>query len=76
MGKYVASLWGHVDDVWDLVFSPDGKGLLSAAWDKMVIHWDVSWLKPTYDRQNDDVSTPNSTGGLKEISRFVGHTVR
>ena len=50
--------------------------LLSGSRDTMVRHWDVSWLKSTCDGQKEDVSTQDLTGGLREISRFVGHTVR
>ena len=67
---------GHVDHVWDLVFTPDGKGLVSASWDNMIIHWDVSWLESTYDSQKEDVSTQDSAEDLTELSRFISHKVR
>ena len=76
MGKCVASREGHVNTVWDLVFTPEGEGLFSASLDKMVIHWDVSWLKSTYDSQKEDVATKDSTGTLRKLSGFVGHEVR
>ena len=72
-GKRLARHKGHVEHVWDVIFTPDGKGLVSASWDNMVIHWDVSWL---YDSEKEDVSSQDSTGGLKGLSRFVGHDVR
>ena len=72
MGKCLAWHKGHVGAVEGLVFTPDGKGLLSVSWDSTVIYWDVSWLKSTYDGQK---GAQNLTGGLKEISRFVGHKV-
>ena len=74
-GKRLASYMGHVHHVCGLVFTPDGKGLVSASWDKIVIHWDVSWLESTYDNQEEDVSTQDSAGGLSELFRFVGHEV-
>ena len=74
-GKRLACHRGHVDHVWDLVFTPDDKGLVSASWDKMAILWDVSWLKSTYDSQKDGVSTRDSADGLRELTRF-GHEVR
>ena len=53
MGKCVTRDGVHGYVVRDLVFTLDGKGLLSASWDKMVIH----------------ISTQDSAGGLTEISR-------
>jgi len=76
IGKCVARQGAHDGVVEDLVFTPDGKGLLSASWDDMVIHWDVSWLESTHgntDIQKEVIPTPDSTGGLIEMSRFVGH---
>jgi len=52
-----------------LVFTPDGKGLLSASWDQQVTHWDVSSLRSL------GMSDPLSSD-LLEISRFLGHKVR
>ena len=54
--------------------------LLIASWDKMVIHWDMSWLESTHghnaDRKKEVVSMQDSTGDFTEISRFVGNEVR
>ena len=72
IGKCLAS-GAHVDAVRGLVFTPDGKGLLSASWDTTDIHWDVSWLKSTYDCWKGDILTQDLTGGLRELSRFIGH---
>ena len=74
-GKRQAHHEGHVDLVWDPVFTPDGKGLVSASWDNTIIHWDVSWLESTYDSQKEDVSTQDSADGLRRLGRFVGHEV-
>ena len=78
MGKRIARQEGHDDIVQHLVFTPDDKGLLSASSDRTVIHWDLSLLKSTQktDGLEEDISTQDLTGGLKEISRFVGHEVR
>jgi len=57
---------GHSDLVTSLVFTPDGKGLLSASLDKQVIHWDVASLGMT--------DPPSSV--LMEISHLLGHEVR
>ena len=75
MGRCVARYGGDVGAVRNLVFTPDGAGLLSASWDAMVIRWDVSWLKPTHiaDGRKENVAL---TRNLTEISRFVGHKVR
>ena len=76
MGKCLATdASGHFDAVEGLVFTPDGKGLLSGSRDSMLVHWDVSWLKSIYDGQQDDMSTQDLTRGLREISRFEGHEV-
>ena len=76
MGKCVARLsGGHVSIVRDLAVTPDGKGLLSSAsMDNMVIHWEVSLLKSTHEDHAN--GQEDLTGGLREISRFVGHKVR
>ena len=74
LGKCLVNRAVHGDVGCGLVFTPDGKGLISASWDKVVIRWDLSWLKST-DFQKEDSSTKESTDGLKEISRFLGHTV-
>ena len=81
MGKCLGhARGGHVDAVQDLVFTPNGKGLLSASRDQSVIHWDVSSLtrrlKLTHLGRKGDISTQDLTYGLEEISRFVGHEVR
>ena len=71
-GRCLSRHVGHSGTVKDLLFTPDGNGLLSASEDALIKYWDVSWLKSTYDGQVEDISTH----GLREISRFVGHTVR
>jgi len=68
-GKMVTRWQGHSDLVASLVFTPDGKGLLSASWDNQVIHWDVASLGSLgmADALSSDVM---------EISRLLGHKVR
>ena len=76
MDKCVAMQRKHTDVVRGLVFTADGKGLLSASWDKMIIHWDASLVnEDNKDDETEAVSTQDF-GGLREISRFVGHQVR
>jgi len=65
----VASWLGHSHVVACLVFTPDGKGLLSGSWDKQVIHWDISSLGSL------GMADPPVSRGVIEISRLIGHTV-
>jgi len=66
-GKLVAWWGGHPSLIGSLVFTPDGKGLLSASWDK-VIHWDFASLGSL------GMADPLSSD-MMEISRFLGHKV-
>jgi len=68
-GKLVARWWGHSRLVTSLVFTPDGKRLLSGSWDKEVKQWDVSSLSSLG-------MTDRPTSDMTEISSLIGHTVR
>jgi len=61
-------LGGHADLVSSLVFTPDGKGLLSASYDMSVILQDVTSLSSL------GTADPPSSG-VTEVSRLLGHTV-
>jgi len=67
-GKLVKEWQGHFWIVESLVFTPDGKGLLSGSWDKQVTHWDVSSLRSL---GNSDALSSD----IMEISSFIGHKV-
>ncbi len=41
-GKSVMRLAGHVDKVWELAFSPDGRHLVTASWDNTARIWDLA----------------------------------
>jgi len=66
-GKLVTNWRGHRNAITSLVFTPDGKGLLSASWNE-VIHWDVASLRSL------GMADPLSSD-MVEISRFLGHEV-
>jgi len=68
-GSLVASWQGHNYNVAGLVFTPDGKGLLSASWNSLVM-WDVSFLRSL----GLGMAKP-LISGVMEISRLIGHTV-
>ena len=69
-GKLVANWRGHSALVASLMFTPDGKGLLSASWDKSVVYWDVASLRSL------GMADPPSSRMMMEVSRSMGHTVR
>ena len=68
-GKLVTKWRGHLDTVTSLVFTPDGKGLLSASRDRQVIHWNVTSLGSL------GITDPLSSD-IMGISCLLGHKVR
>ncbi len=68
--KLLASLGGRAHRlISSLLFTPDGKGLLTASWDGSVIPWDVTSLSSL------GTAAP-STSGVTEVSHLLGHMVR
>jgi eukaryotic-like serine/threonine-protein kinase len=45
-GKLVSTLSGHTDKVYGVAFSPDGKTLASASWDRTVKLWEITKNQP------------------------------
>ena len=41
-GENIHTFWGHVSDVQDLAFSPDGKCLASGSYDGSILLWDMN----------------------------------
>ena len=87
-GELLESLRGHKHAVWSVVFTPDGRGLVSGSSDNTLKYWDVSCLA------NGPGGQPNSPGtsmcdtldGKKDAGTregngactmdFIGHKVR
>lgn len=45
-GKQVLQLEGHKEGVWSVVYSPEGKELLSGSCDSTLMVWDLKKAKP------------------------------
>ena len=58
-GELLETLRGHTGLVWDVAFTPDGRGLVSCSEDKTLKYWDVSRLA------NGAGCPPNSPGASK-----------
>jgi len=69
-GNLVANWRGHDKLVTSLVFTPDGKSLLSGSWDSQVKQWDISFLG-----SYGIVSPPISDVMEISPSLSIGHTV-
>ena len=87
-GNYYNSIWiwdsrthrlmamwrGHTNSAWCMVFTADGKGLVSGGEDQMVKYWDVSLLG---NRQGvTSGMVVNEEDGFPLVRNFLGHSVR
>ena len=46
----IKRLRGHKKGVCSVVFTPDGKGVMSGSWDQMLKHWDLRPLLSSLER--------------------------
>jgi len=85
--ELLETLRGHGDKVKSVAFTPDGRGLVSASWDKTVKYWDVSHLAngPSGRPNSPEASKRDSLNGKDVGTRegnspctmnFIGHKVR
>ncbi|RMF61139.1 MAG: TIR domain-containing protein [Calditrichaeota bacterium] len=79
-GENIATLLkGHLDDVWDICFSPDGKLLASASDDETIRLWSIhnAGELATLNGHEDDVSAIQfSSLGDRLFSGSFDHTIR
>ena len=87
-GELLETLRGHTSRVWDVAFTPDGRGLVSGSEDNTLKYWDVSCLaNGPGGRQNPRGASERGTldgkqdVGTREDNRactmdFIGHKVR
>ena len=87
-GELLQTLRGHINGVWAVAFTPDGRGLVSGSLDETLKYWDVSCLA------SGPGGRPNSPGASKRDTlnekrdvgtrednntctmNFIGHKVR
>jgi len=87
-GELLETLQGHTRRVWDMAFTPDGRGLVSGSLDKTLKYWDISCLaNGPGGRQNPRGASERGTldgkqgVGTREdnsacTTDFIGHKVR
>ena len=87
-GELLETLRGHIHRVWDVAFTPDGRGLVSGSADETLKYWDVSRLaKGPSSRQNSPWASKRDTlDGKQDVGTrednsactmdFIGHKVR
>ncbi len=74
-----ATLEGHTNFVWSVAFSPNGKMLASASWDRTVRIWNVNTgrlLHTLTGHTNDIMSVAFSSGGNTLVSASWDGTIR
>ena len=87
-GELLETLRGHTYPVWDVAFTPDGRGLVSGSADRKLKYWDVSRLAngPSGQENPRGTSERSTLDGKQDVNTrksnsactmdFIGHRVR
>ena len=87
-GELLETLRGHTRRVWDVAFTPDGRGLMSGSADETLKYWDVSRLAngPGGQQNSRGASERGALDGKQDFGTrednsactmdFIGHKVR
>ena len=87
-GELLETLRGHTRRVWDVAFTPDGRGLVSGSADETLKYWDVSRLAngPGGQQNSRGASERGALDGKQDFGTrednsactmdFIGHKVR
>ena len=87
-GELLETLQGHTYRVWDVAFTPDGRGLVSGSHDNTLKYWDISRLangpggrrnpRRASERGTLDGKQDAGTRGDNSVCTmdFIGHKVR
>src|SRR6267154_2782297 len=79
-GELVETWEGHSDTVRSVIFTPDGKGLLSRSQDKTVKYWDASSLGVPRNAEQENGQGQGRSSLTDRVEKkamltFLGHTV-